>query len=112
MRRVCPARHPSPKKSSLASKRDDRFLALLGDDADLHLALLDIEDRIGNVSLRKDDLPLAVSRIAATLADFGKEDFWIERRARLVVHRLASFALRCGKKSILSQFGSIRESSG
>jgi len=32
-------------------ERDDRLLSLLGDDADLDLALLDVEDGIPRVSL-------------------------------------------------------------
>ena len=56
MRRACPARQPSPKNSSGSQDRDDRFLALLGDDGDLDLALLDVEDRIGGIALREDDL--------------------------------------------------------
>ncbi len=39
-------------------KRDDRLLALLGDDADLDLALLDVKDSLPSVSLREDRLPL------------------------------------------------------
>ena len=44
-------------KTSLAEElvrtkyRDDRFFALLGNDGELRLALLDIEDRIASVSL-------------------------------------------------------------
>ena len=30
---------------------DDRFLALLGNDGDLHLAFLDVEDRVRGVAL-------------------------------------------------------------
>ena len=46
-----------PGKTSFAEEfvrsqdRDDGFFALLGNDGDLHLALLDIEDRIANLPL-------------------------------------------------------------
>ena len=51
IRRACPARHPSPKNSSRTKNRDDRFLALLGNDGELRLAFLDVEDRIAGVAL-------------------------------------------------------------
>ena len=57
---------------------DDGFLALLRNDGDLHLALLDVEDLIRRVSLRKDDLVLAVRTNAAALADLGEKRFRIE----------------------------------
>ena len=57
---------------------DDGFLALLRNDGDLHLAFLDVEDRIGRVSLRKDDLVLAVLANAPALADLGEKRFRIE----------------------------------
>ena len=50
-----------PGKTSLTEKIvrskhcDDGFLALLGNDGDLHLAALDVEDRIRRVSLGKND---------------------------------------------------------
>ena len=44
---------------------DDGFLALLGNDGDLHLAFLDVEDRIRRVALRKDGLVLAYLADAA-----------------------------------------------
>ena len=43
------------------AERDDRLLPLLGDDADLDLALLDVEDRIRG-RLRADLLILAIFR--------------------------------------------------
>ena len=33
---------------------NDAFLAVLGYDRDLHLAFLDVEDRIGRVALQED----------------------------------------------------------
>ena len=40
MRRCWPARQPSPQNSSAPEDGDDRFLALLGDDGHLDLALM------------------------------------------------------------------------
>jgi len=51
---------------------------LLRNDGDLHLAFLDIEDRIGGISLGKDDLLLAVRTNAPALANLGEKCFRIE----------------------------------
>ena len=81
-----------PGKASFAEEfvrpkdRDDGFLALLGNDGDLHLALLDVEDLVRRVSLRKHDLALAVGPNAAALADLGEKRFRIERRLTLDRH--------------------------
>ena len=53
MRTGWPARQPSPKKSSAPRMRNDRFFALFGDDCELDLAVLDIKDGVGRVTLRK-----------------------------------------------------------
>ena len=79
-------RHPLhlPGKTSLAEEFvrsqdcDDGFFALLGNDGDLHLALLDIEDRIASVALGKDDLAFAVLGEVSPVADTGEKRFWIE----------------------------------
>ena len=52
----CPIKHPSPTNSSDTQECDNGFLALLGYDSDFDLALLDIENRIGGITLRKNDL--------------------------------------------------------
>src|SRR5580692_2851662 len=73
-----------PGKTSLAEEFvsaqncDDGFLALLGNDGDLGLALLDIEDRIASVPLGKDDLALAVLGMASPAPNTGEKRLWIE----------------------------------
>src|SRR5450631_3121577 len=57
---------------------DDGFLALLRNDGDFHLALLDIENRIRRVSLGKDGLLLDVLTNAPALANLGEKSLWIE----------------------------------
>jgi hypothetical protein len=57
---------------------DDGFLALLRNDGDLHLAFLDVEDRIRRVSLGKDGLVLAVLTNAPALANLSEKRFRIE----------------------------------
>ena len=66
------------KEFGRSKNPDDGFLALLRNDGDLHLALLDVEDRIRRVSLGKDDLVLAVLTNAPTLANLGKKRFRIK----------------------------------
>ena len=57
---------------------DDCFLALLGNDGELRLALLDLEDCIGRVSLGKDDLAFAVLADAPAFTHTGEKRFCIE----------------------------------
>ena len=52
---------------------DDGFLALLRNDGDLHLAFLDVEDRIRGVSLCEDDLRFWIRMNAPPLADLGEK---------------------------------------
>jgi hypothetical protein len=51
---------------------------LLRDDGDLHLASLDVEDRIASISLRIDDLTFAVLADAVAVPDLGEKRFRIE----------------------------------
>ena len=67
---------------------DDGFLALLGDDGELHFALLDVKDRVRRVALRKDDLAFAEFGNAAAVADTGEKRFWIECGPALRRHDL------------------------
>src|SRR5580704_11262255 len=73
-----------PGKTSLAEEFvrvqdcDDGFFALLRNDGDLHLALLDIEHRVANFALRKDDLTFAVFGETSPVADTGEKRLWIE----------------------------------
>jgi hypothetical protein len=75
-----------PGKTSFAKKLvrsencNDRFLALLGNDGDFRLAFLDVEDRVGGIALRENDLVLAEPVNAAPLADLGEKGFRIECR--------------------------------
>ena len=43
-------------------ERNHRFLPLVGNDAELHLSVLDVKDGIRRGALGKDDLPLAIGR--------------------------------------------------
>ena len=57
---------------------DDRFLTSLRNDCDLYLAILEVEDRIGGISLGEDDLCFPVRMNAPTLTNLGEKRFRIE----------------------------------
>ena len=78
IRCACPARHPFAEELVRSKNGDDRFLALLGNDGELRLAFLDVEDRIARVALGKDDLAFAVLADAAAVPDTGEKRFCIE----------------------------------
>jgi len=73
-----PGQTPFTEEVIRSKKCDDGFLALFRNDGDLHLAFLDIEDRIRGISLGKDDLLLAVLTDAVALANLGEKRFRIE----------------------------------
>src|SRR6184192_2913585 len=56
-----------------------RFLALLGNDGELDLALLDVKNRVRDLSLRKNNLILPVFGYRFSLANLGKKFFGIKR---------------------------------
>src|SRR5436190_10328771 len=58
---------------------NDCFLSLVGNNGALGLPFLNVEDRIRGVSLRKDDLVLAVFANGPYLADLGEKGFRIKR---------------------------------
>ena len=74
-----PVRQPSPKKSPVPVEGDDRLLPQLGYDADLDLALLDVEDGIRRVPLREDLLILPIVRYCPSPVHGAEEGFHVER---------------------------------
>ncbi len=67
---------------------DERFLALLGNDGELRLAFMNVEDRIARVALGKDDLALAVLADASAVPDTGEKRFCIECGSALGRHHM------------------------
>ncbi len=65
------------------------FLAPRGDDGELHLAALDIEDGVGRIALREDRALPAVGRECSAGADVGEERVGIERVLGCHTHPLA-----------------------
>jgi hypothetical protein len=80
MRRGCPVRHPSPQNSSDPRTATTAFLALLGDNGDFDLALLDIENCIRRTALREDRLVLLIFGDSSPDVFRVQENFGIERR--------------------------------
>src|SRR5258707_12372182 len=56
-----------------------RFLALLGNDGELDLALLDVKNRVRDLSLRKNNLILPLFGYRFSLAHLGEKFFGIKR---------------------------------
>src|SRR6059058_5465845 len=54
-----------------------RFLALLGNDGELDLALLDVKNRVRDLSLRKNNLILPIFGYRFSLAHLGEKFFGI-----------------------------------
>jgi hypothetical protein len=69
------------KKLTGSQDCNDRFLALLGNDSELDLALLDVKDCVCNLSLREDSLILAVFGYRLSFAHLGEKSFGIERNS-------------------------------
>src|SRR4030095_16263049 len=66
------------KKVTWSQDGNHRFLALLGNDGELDLALLDVKNRVRNLSLRKNNLILPIFGYRFSLARLGKK-FYIGR---------------------------------
>lgn len=75
-----------PEELSGLHDSDHCFLALLGDDENLDLSLLDIEDGIRGVALRKYHLALVEFQYGLAVADLGERVLWIKRGFRRFWH--------------------------
>jgi hypothetical protein len=64
-----------------------RFLALLGNDGELDLALLDVKNRVRDLSLRKNNLILPIFGYRFSLARGGEKFFGIKRGFNSVPHK-------------------------
>src|SRR5712692_8849986 len=81
------------KKMTGSQDCDDRFLALLGNDRELDLALLDVKNRVRDLSLRKNNMILSVFEYRFSLAHLGKKNFWIKRGFSSLPHKRRSLFL-------------------
>src|SRR5438270_4328757 len=68
-----------------------RFLALLGNDGELDLALLDVKNRVRDLSLRKNNLILPIFGYRFSLAHLGEKFFGIKRGFNSLPHKGSPF---------------------
>src|ERR1700745_908038 len=73
-----PIETPLAKKVIRFQNSNDCFLAPLGNDGELDLALLDVKNRVGNLTLRKNNLILPIFRYCFSIANLGEKYFGIE----------------------------------
>src|SRR5216684_1278502 len=66
------------KKVTWSQDCNHRFLALLGKDSELHLALLDVKNRVRSISLRENNLILPVLGYRLSLTHLGEKYFGIK----------------------------------
>src|ERR1700730_18067651 len=88
MRSGWPFRHPSPKNDRGC---DYRFLALLGNDREFDLAVLDVKNRVRDLSLRKNNLILPIVGYRFSLAHLGEKYFGIKRGFNSLPHKGSLF---------------------
>src|SRR4249920_583309 len=70
-----------------------RFLALLGNDSELDLALLDVKNRVRDLSLRKNNLILSIFGYHFSFAHLGEKYFGIKRGFNSLPHKGSSLFL-------------------
>jgi hypothetical protein len=80
---------------------DHCFFALLGNDGEFDLALLDIKNRVRDLSLRKNDLILPIFEYRFSLARLGEKFFGVERGFTFLPHGGSSFFLYLLARAIL-----------
>jgi hypothetical protein len=73
-----PIETPLAKKVTRSQNSNDCFLAPLGNDSKLDLALLDVKNRVRNGTLRKNNLILLIFRYCFSIANLGEKYFGIE----------------------------------
>src|ERR1700694_4277821 len=79
------------KKMTWSQDCNHRFLALLGNDSELDLALLDVKNRVRNIALRENNLILPVFEYFFSLTHLGEQCFRIERELSYAFHSRPSF---------------------
>jgi len=74
-----PGQAALPEESLGLEDGDHRFFALRGDDGELHLPALDVEDGVGHIALYEDQALRSVGRECSAGTDVGEERLGIER---------------------------------
>src|SRR5580700_255052 len=78
---------PFAEKLTWSQDRNHRFLALLGNDSELDLALLDVKNRVRDLSLRKNNLILSIFGYRFSFAHLGEKCFGIKRGFNSLPHK-------------------------
>src|SRR5947208_16775987 len=84
------------EKVTWAQDCNHRFLALLGNDGELDLALLDVKNRVRDLSLRKNNLILPKFGYRFSLAHLGEKYFGIKRGFNSLPHKGSPFSFLQG----------------
>src|SRR6266446_5513666 len=82
------------KKMTWSQDCNHRFLALLGNDRELDLALLDVKNRVRELSLRENNLILPVFGDGFPPTHLGEKCFGIERQLLYAFHSRPSLSRR------------------
>src|SRR5207247_10463114 len=82
------------EKVTWSQDRNHRFLALLGNDGEFDLALLDVKNRVRDLSLRKNNLILPIFGYRFSLAHLGEKFFGIKRGFNSLPHKGSPFSSR------------------
>src|ERR1700720_4223788 len=82
---------PFAKKMTGSQDCNDCFLALLGNDSELDLALLDVKNRVRDLSLRKNNFILSIFGYRFSFAHLGEKYFGIKRGFNSLPHKGSLF---------------------
>src|SRR5690349_10954146 len=86
-----------------------RFLALLGNNSELDLALLDVKNRVRGLALRKYDLILPIFGYRFSFAHLGEKCFGIKRGFNSLPHKGSLFLFHKGCPFARRRQGTRRE---
>src|SRR2546430_15857080 len=81
------------KKVTWSQDCNHRFLALLRNNGEFDLALLDVKNRVRDLSLRENNLILPIFGYRFSIAHLGEKFFGIERGLTSLPHKGSLFLL-------------------
>src|SRR3984893_18234264 len=84
------------KKMTGSQDCNDRFLALLGNDREFDLALLDVKNRVRYLSLGKNNLILSVLGNRFSFAHLGEKRLGVKRGFNSLPHKGSLFLFHKG----------------
>ena len=87
------------KEVTRPEEADDCLLAALRNNRELDLTLLDVKNRVRNVTLGKNNLILLTFRYCFSIANLSEKYFWIESALITLLHRETSVPRTKSRKS-------------